>query len=161
MDFYTRSGLSNMTNKKSIIWEKWKDHFGFDEEDEILSNSLNEPEYDDEENEESEEIDAKSQVKSHIQKSMLGAVKVIGTPMGIIPLNENTSSSKIFNFWVGHSNFNISKKIAETIEKTSGVETLDVFTRYRFRIAVGKAFKDSEVMREINNKVYEEIEDGT
>ena len=37
-----------MTNKKSIIWEKWKDPFGFDEEDEILSNSLNEPEYDDE-----------------------------------------------------------------------------------------------------------------
>jgi hypothetical protein len=57
MDFYTRSGLSNMTNKKSIIWEKWKDPFGFDEDDEILSNSLNEPEYDDEENSGSGEED--------------------------------------------------------------------------------------------------------
>jgi hypothetical protein len=46
---------------------------------------------------------------------------------------------------------------ADIIETTSGVETLDIFTRYRFRIGVGKAFSDSEVMRDINNKIYKEL----
>ena len=43
------------------------------------------------------------------------------------------------------------------IEKTDGVETFDVFTRYRFRVGVGKAFSDSETMREINSRVYETL----
>jgi hypothetical protein len=77
--------------------------------------------------------------------------------MGIIPMNENTMSGKIFNFWMGHTNFNITKKIADIIEQTDGVETLDIFTRYRFRIGVGKAFDDSSVMRTINKRVYGEI----
>ena len=77
--------------------------------------------------------------------------------MGIIPINESTTSGKVFNFWVGHTNFNISKPIAEVIENAEGVETLDIFTRYRFRISVGKAFDDSTVMRNINTKVYTEL----
>lgn len=82
-------------------------------------------------------------------------VRVMATPMGIIPITENTASSKIFNFWLGHTNFNITKKIAQTIEDIDGVETLDVFTRYRFRIGVGKAFSDSDVMRNINKQLYD------
>ena len=81
----------------------------------------------------------------------------MATPMGIIPMTENTASGKIFNFWVGHTNFDITKKVADMIEKTDGVETFDVFTRYRFRVGVGKAFSDSETMREINSRVYETL----
>ena len=77
--------------------------------------------------------------------------------MGIIPLNDNTASNKIFNFWTGHTNFNITGHVLKIIEETEGVETLDIFTRYRFRIAVGKAFEDSEVMRLINQQVYKEL----
>ena len=73
--------------------------------------------------------------------------------MGLIPYNEYTASSKIFNFWIGHTNFNLSKKIANIIEKTDGVETLDVFTRYRFRIGIGKVFEDRDVMKNIENNV--------
>ena len=80
--------------------------------------------------------------------------------MGIIPITENTASNKIFNFWLGHTNFDITKDIALLIEETTGVETLDIFTRYRFRISVGKAFDDSSVMRNINKKVYREIHHG-
>ena len=82
-------------------------------------------------------------------------IKVMATPMGIIPVNENTASGKIFNFWVGHTNFNITKHLAGVIENIDGVETLDIFTRYRFRVGIGKAFIDSDVMRDINSKVYE------
>jgi hypothetical protein len=135
-----------------IVWQKWVDPFGDDDES-VLSQS--EPEfYDEEDNpikgEETDSLDPKKFVKT---KSV--SVKVMATPMGIIPINENTASSKIFNFWVGHTNFNITRKIAQIIEETDGVEALDVFTRYRFRIAIGKVFTDSNVMKNINDNVYE------
>jgi hypothetical protein len=93
------------------------------------------------------------------EKSIKHGIKVMATPMGIIPVNDNTLSGKIFNFWMGHTNFDITKKVAETIEKTEGVESLDIYTRYRFRISVGKAFDDSFVMRNINKNVYKELSD--
>lgn len=144
----------HMESQNLIIWQKWVDPFGLDdieeledfleEEDKFLS-------YEDKEEEEDKTIE--SPLKSKTTKQ----IRVIATPMGIIPFNENTASGKIFNFWIGHTTFDITKNIADIIETTSGVETLDIFTRYRFRIAVGKAFSDSEVMRDINNKIYKEL----
>lgn len=131
-----------------IIWQKWQDPFG---EDDILNENFDPDlgEYSDE-NEENSSI---ASMDNHISKR----VKVMATPMGIMPITENTASNKIFNFWLGHTNFDITKNIALLIEATEGVETLDIFTRYRFRIAVGKAFDDSFVMRNINKQIYKEI----
>lgn len=143
-------------SNKVIIWQKWVDPFGEEELPEVLSSLMEnkDPEfYDDEDHSDSVENLVESTVNS-IKKN----IKVISTPMGIIPVTENTASGKIFNFWVGHSNFNITKKIATMIEETAGVETLDIFTRYRFRIGVGKAFKDSDVMRDINDQIYSFLE---
>jgi flavodoxin len=131
---------TNFTPK--IIWEKWSDPFG----DDIVENSWHN--YD---NENSPEIDDQIDIIDQIKKP----VKVISSPMGLIPYNEYTASSKIFNFWVGHCNFNLSKKIVESIEKVEGVELLDIFTRYRFRIAVGKSFTDSQVMNEIKLTIHQ------
>lgn len=138
-----------------IIWQKWMDPFGSDD-DEILDQL--EPEFYDEENNpikaegerEVEEGEDKNSKKT-------SSIRVMATPMGIIPITENTSSSKIFNFWMGHTNFSITHRVAEIIEETEGVETLDVFTRYRFRIAIGKVFTDSSVMKNINDSVYEHL----
>jgi hypothetical protein len=79
--------------------------------------------------------------------------------MGIVPINDNTASGKIFNFWVGHTNFNVTKHIFRILENTDGVETLDVFTRYRFRIGIGKAFSDSVVMKDIQQSIYSYLEE--
>jgi len=140
-----------MTNL--IIWQKWTDPFGIDDIDNLFSESTREGE--ENTNEEGELID-------HSQEPLLlnkKNIKVIATPMGIIPINENTASGKIFNFWLGHTNFDITKQVAYLIEKAEGVESLDVFTRYRFRISVGKAFEDSVVMRTINSNVYAYLEE--
>ena len=147
-----------MAKENAIVWQKWVDPFGGDDpEQEILeaiAQKINDPEFleEEEENnfleEESEDDELHEQIIAKTQ------VRVMATPMGIIPMTENTASSKIFNFWVGHTNFDITRKVSDIIEKTEGVETFDVFTRYRFRVGVGKAFSDSEVMREINSKVY-------
>jgi hypothetical protein len=140
-----------MQNENVIIWQKWIDPFGRDDvqEQEEFSNYFSETDHDDEEDKENKEFLA--------NKIMKYGIKVIATPLGIIPVNDNTSSGKIFNFWMGHTNFDITKKVAETIEKTEGVESLDIYTRYRFRISVGKAFDDSYVMRIINKNVYKEL----
>jgi hypothetical protein len=126
-----------------IIWEKWNDPFG-ENLDEAKWNN-----YDDEDSDESASILEDEYLKSKLSKP----VKVIASPLGIIPYNEHTASSKIFNFWIGHTNFSISQSVTDVIEDCDGVEILDVFTRYRFRIAIGKCFADSEVMQIVESAV--------
>lgn len=147
-----------MNNKEYIIiWQKWVDPFG-DEELSDLINNIKSSDYDNEEDfENTEDVKHDDLLDKQLHPFHKKNIKVIATPMGIIPVTENTASGKIFNFWVGHSNFNITKKIVSIIEETDGVESLDIFTRYRFRISVGKAFNDSDVMRDINDKVYNHL----
>jgi hypothetical protein len=147
-------------NKNLIIWQKWVDPFGEDDTSDILDSlSKNEEEYSNyyEDTENKEDIDKDEKKSNNFIRSKQN-IRVMATPMGIIPVTENTASGKIFNFWTGHTNFDITPKIALLIEETSGVETLDIFTRYRFRIAIGKAFKDSYVMQKINETIYEYLE---
>lgn len=128
-----------------IVWEKWVDPFG---------QALEEAKWTDYDN----EIETLDDIEYVDDEEMeMRPIKAIATPMGIIPYNELTAPSNLFNFWVGHTNFDISKKVADIIEKSHGVEILDIFTRYRFRIGIGKCFSDSETMKLINDKLYESI----
>ena len=137
-----------MSDNPQIIWEKWRDPFlGYDDNEIDIDNMVGEEDYDDEEDFEY------TGSMSPIKKTTDIPVKAIATPMGIIPYNEYTASSSIFNFWIGHTNFDIDPKTAVNIEKTTGVETLDIFTRYRFRIGIGKAFEDREIMKLIENNI--------
>ncbi len=130
-----------------IVWEKWVDPYSQTVEDPI-------PTDEDEQDLEDEYLEDEEEVEEYGTVDKLGKFRAIATPMGIIPINESTASGKIFNFWVGHTNFDITNALALIIEETPGVETLDIFTRYRFRIGIGKAFHDSKVMRDINSRVY-------
>jgi len=133
-------------NNNIIIWEKWSDPFGSDENFSELNNGF------EDDSEYNEDVNVYQKILSQ------NKYPIIATPFGIIPITESTSSSKIFNFWTGHTNFSITKKISDIIEYTDGVETLSIFTRYRFRISIGKAFKDSDVMTNINNNIYYYLE---
>lgn len=126
-----------------VVWEKWVDPFG---------EALDEAKWTDYDNE-IEDIEDLDLIEDEgIESSR--PIKAIATPMGIIPYNELTSPAKLFNFWVGHTNFDLTSKIVSIIETTPGVEILDVFTRYRFRVGIGKCFSDSETMKLINDKLY-------
>lgn len=132
-----------------IVWEKWVDPYLQTMQDSVPTG--------DEEDEDLEEeyLEDEEDIEEYGSVDKLGKFRAIATPMGIIPINESTASGKIFNFWVGHTNFDITNALALIIEETAGVETLDIFTRYRFRIGIGKAFHDSKVMRDINSRVYD------
>lgn len=132
------------SNKTLIIWEKWIDPFGNNTDDiewNGFSSKKNDDEYQDSYSDTNEKI-------PRYQK-----FNAIVTNMGIIPYNEHTDCSKIFNFWLGHTNFSITKQIAKILEEIDGVETLDIFTRYRFRVGFGKAFNDREVINNINTTI--------
>lgn len=137
-----------MQNNYQIIWEKWIDPFG-DDIEETQWNS-----YDDDD----EDIEIISD-QQELFKNKGRPVRVISSPMGLIPYNEHTSSGKIFNFWVGHTNFNLSKNVVNIIEKCEGVEILDIFTRYRFRIGIGKCFNDNEVMTNIKDTIIDYLKE--
>jgi hypothetical protein len=138
---------NKITNKPLIIWEKWEDpilaYLG-DANNKTIG--------------ETEDIDEDLMGYEEPEKISYKYPIVI-TPMGMLPYSEKTSCETVFNFWTGHTNFSISKDISDILERCDGVETLDVFTRYRFRIAIGRAFKDSNIMTTINKKIYEYIND--
>lgn len=118
-----------MSSEPKIIWEKWTDPYNINKD-----NNLDWSDDDD---------DAYDSIK-------LEKTNVLLTTMGMIPINEHTDCCKIFNFWIGHTNFPITVRVSDILQKIEGVETLDIFTRYRFRISIGKAFIDREVMNNIN-----------
>lgn len=132
--------MLNNNYQKNIVWEKWRDPFlGYDDNEIDVENNI-------------DFLADEEGSDTHI-KNVGDPVKVIATPMGLIPYNEYTASSKIFNFWIGHTNFSICKNTARLIESADGVETLDIFTRYRFRIGIGKIFEDRDVMRSIEERI--------
>ena len=99
-----------------IVWQKWFDPFGEDDMDSLESHSI--------EDDEDDDIDEDGYMTDSPSNK---PIRAIATPMGLIPYNENTASSKIFNFWVGHTNFSITQEIGTILESLDGVETLDIF----------------------------------
>ncbi len=73
------------------------------------------------------------------------------TPFGMMPLTEQSLASNYFKFWTGHTNFKLLKSHIDTIGMVEGVETIDVLTPYRFRIAVAKLFIDRNVMSDVRS----------
>lgn len=134
--------------KPLIIWEKWIDPFGQDDDQTKWTNYDNENYNMDDDEEYEDTLETKSE--SIHNKS----IKVIQSPMGLIPYNEHTAPGKLFNFWIGHTNFDITETIMRILEKCNGVEILDIFSRYRFRIGIGKCFNDADIMKDINDQLY-------
>ena len=132
-----------------VYWEKWVDAY---EEQAAILEQLAVEEEEEEELYEEEEIVEKLPSLNHI--------KTIMTPFGIMPLTEHSLASQHFKFWVGHSNFKLTDRVYQVVGNTKGVETLDILTPYRFRIAIGKMFVDRDVMSTVRTNLLENIKDS-
>ena len=51
---------------------------------------------------------------------------------------EDVSVLANFECWIAHTNFDITHRVKEHLNKVPGVEILKVFSRYRFFIVLGK-----------------------
>ena len=125
-----------------IVWQKWRDPFGGDEDeaewpgafgdfttDEILKKHT-EVTYEEVEEEEVE----------HHRRQKGQKLGMVVTPMGLIPMTEHTRATKLFNFWTAHTTFRMNNRTKKVIDYAPGVESLDVFSPYRWRICIGKVF---------------------
>lgn len=83
-------------------------------------------------------------------------VKMIATELGMFPLTEHTSPSKIFNMWVGHTNFPLTANMCKDISKVRGVEIYMTLSPYRFKIGIAKLFEEQDVMENIKQMLLED-----
>lgn len=81
-------------------------------------------------------------------------INVLLTSMGGMVLDSSNNLYKLFNFWNGDTNFDITEEICNIIETVPGVEILNIFSRYRFRIAIGRLFDSGLVKAEIQKNVF-------
>lgn len=141
-----------VSTKRIITWVKWHNPY------KLLQRSKNQSDNDDGYDKNShialEDEDDDEEEDSHGSSTL-----VFLSPLGPVPLNEHNDPDKTFNFWVGHTNFNVSKNIKDIISATDGVEILNIHTRYRFRIAVAKMFCHKEVTRTINRRISKYFRD--
>ena len=134
-----------------VYWEKWVDAYQneIDEIDQALEQleDLQDLEYD---------IDPETMEKLEAMSNM-PSIKTIMTPFGMMPLTEQSLASNHFKFWVGHTNFKLLNAHRKTIGSVAGIETMDILTPYRFRIAVAKLFVDREVMSKVRKSLLETV----
>jgi hypothetical protein len=75
---------------------------------------------------------------------------MIPTAGGLMPVHAYGNLSANCNFWMMHTNFNLSKKALNIIKKIPGVETLCPVFRYRARVGFGKCFDSAQVKAAIH-----------
>lgn len=141
--------------EKRILWHKWADPHAplLEIKDETLDDAERTASLD-------SFLDQHGDVKSQEPEDEDDLGPAISGVFGIIPVRESNLPSKLFTFWVGHANFDLRDKShdgrtiwADAIAEFPGVETFDVISRYRFRVAIGKAFDVAEVKAGIDAMV--------
>lgn len=133
-----------------IVWAKWKDPL------EVLlqeSPSMDDHDRDPDWHEDEDEIATDS--FGHSKPIKPG--HYMNTPQGIMALNEHSLPGRLFNFWVAHTNFDITKRVVDAVEKVAGVELLEALTRYRLRVGIGRVFDEDEVKGAIDNTILAAI----
>lgn len=135
-----------------IVWQKWQDPFSDESVYASPDDFVKSPNFiDDINNNHYSNDDDSDEHENNFTKKH---IKAIITPFGLMPYNDQYNIGSSFNFWIGHTNFDLTPKITVLIENNEGVEVLDVYTRYRFRIGIGQLFNSSETLSNINQSVY-------
>lgn len=151
--------------KLNLKFKKWQDPYGENIEDVEFPGfnrvkKVEKAAYQDGDSYDDDDIDEDEDARPDIDVVPNRPLKFIATSMGHIPLTEYTQPSKVFNFWVGHTNFDVTEDIYDVIEEVDGVEILDIFTRYRFRIGIGEMFEHGDVMRDVRKQIFKHIKNS-
>jgi hypothetical protein len=121
-----------MSISRKIAWEKFT-HL----QDTNNLIFLNEPpediEYDDQEDENSE--------NGVLHLEQLLAISNIKTPFGVYDISDPFSPYNMFECWIGHTNFRITKSDFDILNrKVDGIGCLKILSPYRFFIGIEKMF---------------------
>jgi|TARA_R110000765_G_scaffold210503_3_gene315699 hypothetical protein len=125
---------------KKIAWERW--------DEDVIEQEIAEDFYSGQTDEDDED--------GVMQDAIMFLDKIpslVTTPMGMYQLHDKMNIMNQFDCWMGYTNFDITESVKDIIENTEGVELLNIMTRYRFFIGVGKLFDFSDVRVEIERSI--------
>tara|TARA_R100001244_G_scaffold121945_1_gene91610 strand:+ start:88 stop:726 length:639 start_codon:yes stop_codon:yes gene_type:complete len=142
-----------MSRPKQIAWESWNAKA----QEIIESSNFCQPEIDTEEMTYNGSEISPDLISPEL---FLQPQKIIHTPLGIYSQDSTLKPSDRWDCWLGYANFDITKKISNTVEKIAGIEALRILSRYSFFIGVGRLFDIKDVRRSIERElcVYTEEE---
>jgi hypothetical protein len=125
---------------KTISWSKWynpwdNDYTNYEEDDE-----------------EQEDKPYKDSFEEHAHKKQTGQ-KVLVSPMGAVTLMTPRAIEELMNFWIGQTNFKLNNPICRIIGETDGVESFEVISPYRMRVAVATLYQPGQTMNLISQNV--------
>jgi hypothetical protein len=69
---------------------------------------------------------------------------------------EDVTMTANFECWMAHTNFDLTNKIKEMLDKIDGIEILKICSRYRFFIGIGKMFNFADVRQNIEKVLFKE-----
>ena len=118
-------------SNKTIAWERW--------DEDVIEQEVVEDFYD--LGQEDDDEEAVEDALAFLKR----IPSLVTTPMGMYQLHDKMNIINQFDCWVGYTNFDITKSIEKAIEQVEGVELLNIMTRYRFFLGVGKLFKFPDV----------------
>ena len=141
---------------KKIAWQKYEDYLEKQLSSPMLQTivqnmlinkmSQKTEEEDDEEDEEYEDTE---------EHKALSQIPIFPLSNQLI---EDVSTLATFDCWIGHTNFDLTFSIRDTLNKIPGVEMLKIFSRYRFFIGVGQLFNFKNVRKDIEKALLGEVE---
>jgi hypothetical protein len=137
--------------QKKIGWQKYEDYVEKQISCPILQNvvqnmlSIHSEEDEDEDDEDDDSFEEDDKKHSPIAISKLLPI----TPQVV----EDVAMLSNFDCWIGHTNFDITPRIKDILNKIKGVEILKVFSRYRFFVGIGQMFDFQDVRYDIEQEL--------
>lgn len=138
---------------KKIGWQKYEDYIEKQLTSPILTNMI--------QNiataniaETEEEIDEEEDYEDEDEEK-----RPLGLFNSLLPITnqlmDDIAMLSSFDCWIGHTNFDLTPRIKNTLDSIPGVELLKICSRYRFFIGIGKMFDFKEVRKRIEEALIE------
>lgn len=80
--------------------------------------------------------------------------EIIMSPFGMYHVKDFFNPMRQYNWHMGHTNFNITQDVSDKLEEIEGIERLQIVSRYRFIMAIGKVFNPDNV----KNSIYKVLD---
>jgi len=140
-----------MNTIRKIAWEKFTP---------ISDGNSNPPDEEKDLDEDSEEFDEEQEgLVNLINLEEVLSKRKVKTPFGYYDLNDDFSPYNMFECWIGHTNFRLTKSDFNILNsKIDGIGCLKVLSPYRFFIGIEKMFTFPAVRIQIQKDLCNNLE---
>jgi hypothetical protein len=143
-----------MNQSRKIAWEKFTPSY---ESKKFDTHEIDEE--DDREEDLEEESEEMPEMLGFVNLDEIISRRKIKTPFGYYELDDDFSPYNMFDCWIGHTNFKITKRDFNILnKKIEGIGCLKVLSPYRFFIGIEKMFSFPAVRIQIQKDLCNNLE---